>query len=153
MFVVLLRHGIAEPRGSRENDDERRLTPAGRRKMKEIAPALAKLFPDVDAIHSSPLPRALETATIVAKSYDLGVQTLDALKPGSDPDEVREFLDKSRVEKLILVGHEPHLSATMLHLTGMGGEMELKKGGCYGVRIEDGTARLEWMLPPRVLRL
>ena len=42
----------------------------------------------------------------------------------------------------------------MLDLTGMRShsEIELKKGGCYGIRVEDGAAHLEWMLPPRILR-
>ena len=44
------------------------------------------------------------------------------------------------------------LSVFLLTLTAMAGEIELAKGGCYGIRIEpDGTARLEWMLPPRAL--
>jgi hypothetical protein len=41
----------------------------------------------------------------------------------------------------------------MLALTGMTGEMELKKGGCYGVRIDAGGAgRLEWILRPRAMK-
>ena len=31
--------------------------------------------------------------------------------------------------------------------------IELKKGGCYGLRLTaDGNAHLEWMLPPRAMR-
>ena len=30
--------------------------------------------------------------------------------------------------------------------------LELKKGGCYGIRISGETAHLEWVLPPGVLR-
>jgi hypothetical protein len=43
----------------------------------------------------------------------------------------------------------------MLAITKMSsdGTIELKKGGCYGVRLfSDSSAQLEWMLPPRVLR-
>ena len=57
-FVVLLRHGIAEPHGSRP-DEERELTDEGRRKVKEIAVKLTEIFPDVDTIISSPLVRAV----------------------------------------------------------------------------------------------
>ena len=38
-------------------------------------------------------------------------------------------------------------------LTGLRGSgIALKKGGCYGIRIEDNRVQLEWLLPPRVLR-
>ena len=40
----------------------------------------------------------------------------------------------------------------MRKLTKIEGEFELKKGGCYGVRILESGARLEWFLRPRVLR-
>ncbi len=41
----------------------------------------------------------------------------------------------------------------MLALTGLTGQVELRKGGAYGVRIDAGGAgHLEWMLPPRAIR-
>ncbi len=42
----------------------------------------------------------------------------------------------------------------MLALTGTqsDGGIELKKGGCYGIRI-GARNTLEWLLPPRALRL
>ena len=58
------------------------------------------------------------------------------------------------VQFAIFVGHEPNLSEAMLDLTGMrsaDSEIELKKGGCYGIRIEGPSAHLEWMLPPGFL--
>lgn len=152
MDVILLRHGIAEPHGSRADDDARELTDEGRRKMKEIAPALAEIFPKAEAIYSSPLPRAMQTAEFVAKAYKLRVKKLDILRPGSDPGALREFLDAASEKNLICVGHEPHLSTAMLALTRMHGSIELKKGGCYRVRWAGGAGRLEWMLPPRALR-
>jgi len=154
MNVILLRHGIAEPHGTRADDDARVLTDRGKRKMKEIAPALAKLFPKAEAIYSSPLPRCTQTAEFVAKIYKMRVKKLDILRPGSDPDSLQKFLESASERNLIVVGHEPHLSATMLHLTGMraDGEIELKKGGCYRVRWSSGGGTLEWMLPPRAMR-
>ena len=61
----------------------------------------------------------------------------------------------SREERRVIdVGHEPTLSDDMAALVGIEpARVELKKGGCYGVRIApDGTATLEWLLSPRVLR-
>jgi phosphohistidine phosphatase SixA len=156
-FIVLLRHGIAEPHGARDDDDARILTKTGNRRMKQIGRGLAKLFPKAEAIYSSPLIRCIETAEWVERAYGSAVlmKTTDALKPGADVDAFRVLLNKIKARYIIFVGHEPNLSTTMLAITGLHSDstIELKKGGCYGLRIDaDGTAPLEWMLPPRVMR-
>ncbi|MGZ8709629.1 MAG: phosphohistidine phosphatase SixA, partial [Thermoanaerobaculia bacterium] len=54
--------------------------------------------------------------------------------------------------RAVIVGHEPVLTQGLRALVGVEG-IELKKGGCFGVRLlPDGTAVLEWVLPPRILR-
>jgi phosphohistidine phosphatase SixA len=156
-FIVLLRHGIAEPHGAREDDDARILTKTGNRRMKHIGRGLAEIFPKAEAIYSSALIRCIETAEWVEKAYGSAVhmKTTDALKPDATIDEFRTLLAGIKARHFICVGHEPHLSKTMRLMTKLqsGSAIELKKGGCYGVRIDaDGTAHLEWMLPPRVLR-
>ena len=156
-FVVLLRHGIAEPHGARPNDDERILTETGNRRMKQIGRGLAKIFPKAGVIYSSPLIRCVETAEWVEKAFhsSITVKTYSALKPDASVDDVRALISGSEAQRIICVGHEPNLSTVMLAVTGMSsdGGVELKKGGCYGLRFfDDGTAKLEWMLPPRTLR-
>ena len=153
-FIVLLRHGIAEPHGSRADDDARELTDTGRRRMKEIAEGLRAIFPKAETIHSSPLIRCTQTAEYVAKAYGwkLEVRLTEALRPGG---EAGAFIEQLSERRAICVGHEPGLSELMLAITRMHADraIELKKGGCYGIRIaEDGAAQLEWMLPPRALR-
>jgi phosphohistidine phosphatase len=152
-YVVLLRHGIAAPSGS-EPDETRELTDEGHRRMRQIARGFKRFFPKAEAIISSPLTRALQTATWVGKALDLGVATSDALRPDGDPAAVRALLAETSARRIILVGHEPSLTRTMLALTKMQGDLELKKGGCYAIRFEDSEdGRLVWMLPPRVLRV
>ena len=154
-FLVLLRHGIAEERSSTKTDDERELTDDGHRRMKEIARGLARLLPKAEAIVSSPLVRARQTAEWVARAYgrSIPIEGAHALAPGSDAARFRELLDGISARRAIFVGHEPTLSEFMLALTGMSGVIELKKGGCYGIRIDAvASAHLEWMLPPRALR-
>jgi len=156
-FIVLLRHGIAEPHGARENDDERVLTATGARRMKQIGRGLTKFFPKAEVIYTSPLIRCMQTAERVAKAYGSAtlLKTADALKPGTNTDDIRALIAASEAQHIICVGHEPSLSAAMLAITRMSsdGTIELRKGGCYGVRLlADGNARLEWMLRPRVLR-
>ena len=156
-FVVLLRHGIAEPHGARENDDERVLTATGKRRMKQIGRGLAKYFPKADVVYASPLIRCVQTAKRVVKAYGSAtpLEMSDTLKPGSDPEAIRALITSSEARHIICVGHEPTLSMAMLALTKMSsdGAIELRKGGCYGLRmLADGSARLEWMLRPRILR-
>jgi phosphohistidine phosphatase len=151
MFLILLRHGIAEEKGTKP-DEERELTEVGHKRMKQIARGLARVFPKAEVIISSPLVRARQTAEWVSKAYDLPIEFSDALAKDADVAQFRALVDGLTVQRAILVGHEPTLSAFMRALTGMQGEIELKKGGCYGVRVSGGAARLEWMLPPRVMR-
>ena len=148
-FLILLRHGIAEDATPEKNDLDRELTPKGRRRMEAIAAGLARVFPEAEAIYSSPAVRAIQTAQPVAKAYGLKIEKSDALAPGVSP---RELVDQVSVDFAIFVGHEPTLSALMQDLTDTRGQFELKKGGCYGIAFEGGSPRLEWMLSPRVLR-
>ena len=155
-FVVLLRHGIAEEAAPGQSDEDRELTAEGAMKMNDIARGLHELLPKVRVVYASPLVRAVQTAQRLQKRYGkkLALATTDALRPGTDPSEAMEIVRSSSDRRIILVGHEPHLTTTMLTWTGMR-EVEgltLKKGGCYGIRISGSDIALEWMLPPRVLR-
>ena len=155
-FIILLRHGIAEDRTPDKADEDRRLTETGKRRMKQIGRTLARLFPEAEAIYSSPLRRAIETSEAVGRAYggSLAIQKTDGLRPPASTADFRRLLAEGKTSSAIFVGHEPNLTEIMRDLTGMGAgvEIELKKGGCYGVAIDDDRARLEWMLPPRVLR-
>ena len=157
MLIILLRHGIAEDKGGKP-DEDRRLTREGNEKMKRVAKALAEMLPDADAIYSSPLVRAYETAEWVSKAYGgkLQIQTTPALAPGHDPAEFRDLLRRAGTKECAyFTGHEPHLTTLMLALTNMqsGGELSLKKGGCYGLELDDPAdpARLRFMLAPGLL--
>lgn len=157
-FVVLMRHGIAEDRTDAKPDEERALTDEGNDKMKGIGRGLAQLFPKAEVIYSSPLVRCVQTSLWLSKSYGdrIGVKTTHALVPSASPDDLRQLLDQLKEHRrIVVVGHEPTLSRDMASLTGMVGmyPFELKKGGCYGLRIPAGSsAMLEWVLTPRVLR-
>jgi phosphohistidine phosphatase len=156
-FIILLRHGIAEDPTADKKDEDRSLTAEGHARMKEIARGLEHLMPKVRAIYSSPLLRAVQTALWVSKAYRsrAAVTTTDALAPGATKKDFAGLIASIQEPRAILVGHEPTLSDNLRALVGLGRSrsVELKKGGCYGVRLNaDGTAVLEWMLPPRILR-
>ncbi|HEX9160971.1 MAG TPA: phosphoglycerate mutase family protein [Thermoanaerobaculia bacterium] len=156
-FIVLLRHGISEDAVEGKSDEERSLTSEGHARMKQIAKGLERAFPKALAIYSSPLLRSTQTALWVSKGYRsrVKVTTSDALRPGASTSEFRDFINELQDRRAIIVGHEPNLSTNMMKLIGLPGgrNVELQKGGCYGVRLRaDGTAVLEWLLSPRILR-
>jgi phosphohistidine phosphatase len=155
-FIVLLRHGIAEEASAEKKDEERGLTSQGHARMKEIAQGLERALPKAQAIYTSPLLRAVQTALWVSKGYKsrIKINTTDALAPGAAAKDFRALIDAITERRVIIVGHEPVLTRGLAALIGIdAAKLELKKGGCYGVRIlGDGTATLEWLLPPRMLR-
>jgi len=155
-FFVLLRHGIAEERSEGRNDEERSLTGKGNARMKEIGRALPVIVPKAEIIISSPLARCLQTSLWVAKGYGrkLKIESSDALKPMARPREFRTLIEKLSNRVVIFVGHEPNLTSIMKDITGSKiPNLELKKGGCYGVGLEGmGDGMLEWLLTPRILR-
>ncbi|HSP35755.1 MAG TPA: phosphoglycerate mutase family protein, partial [Thermoanaerobaculia bacterium] len=133
------------------------LTSDGHAEMKQIAKGLECAFPKALAIYSSPLVRAKQTALWIAKGYRsrVKVNTVEPLRPGASTASVRDFLEQVQERRTIIVGHEPSLSTIVMTLVGMPPAriFELKPGGCYGVRVHgDGSAVVEWLLSPRILR-
>jgi phosphohistidine phosphatase len=155
-FVILLRHGIAEEPSAEKKDEDRGLTAEGHTRMKQIARGLERAMPKAQAIYTSPLLRAMQTALWVSKGYDsrVNITTTDALAPAATKKQFTAFFKSIPEKRVILIGHEPNLTEALRVLTGLEGDgIELKKGGCYGVRLDaEGHGVLEWVLPPRVLR-
>jgi phosphohistidine phosphatase len=145
--LYLLRHGIAEDPKPGGTDRDRRLTPRGRVRMRAAAAGLRALVGKVDAIYTSPYPRAAETATIAAAALPKAPKprTLDDLVPDASPmDALRALRAIAKDERVMLVGHEPLLSGlAALLLTGSvdGARITLKKGGCMAVALHAPAPR------------
>src|SRR5690349_731843 len=156
MELYFLRHGIAEDEGpAGAGDAGRRLMEEGAQKMKEAARGVRRLGVRPDALISSPLARARQTAEIVARELDLEVRLAEALAPGCDVDRLLALLrEQPEARQVMVVGHEPDFSELIGALTG-GSKVQLKKGGLGRVdldALEAGTGTLVWLLPPRMLR-
>jgi broad specificity phosphatase PhoE len=65
--IYLVRHGQQDHRHKQDDKREGRLTPLGRRQARAVARRLRGL--PIDAVHSSPLWRAEETAHIIARQF------------------------------------------------------------------------------------
>jgi phosphohistidine phosphatase len=160
--LYVVRHGIAEDAAPSGRDADRRLTAAGRTKMRAAAVGLQALGVRFDAIVTSPLPRAAETAAILAAAQRDGPtpEPLPALAADSSPHTVvRALRPWAARSQLAVVGHEPTLSELCaLLLTGStsGVAIAMKKGMCVALDLDDapgrGRATLAWALTPRALR-
>ena len=90
MYLLVIRHGAAmekeEFARTGRSDDERPLTPAGKKEMARVARRLRGLIPKLDALTPSPLVRARETAAIVARAYRRKVDAATrSLEPEARP--------------------------------------------------------------------
>lgn len=157
MDLYFLRHGLADDRADwTDNDDARPLTKPGKKRMADEAKALVHLKLNLDAIITSPLVRARQTADIVAKHLDAqdGVVEDKRLAPGFNLSKLREIIhEHENAQALMIVGHEPDFSATVGELIGRA-NIVMKKGGLAYVNVTSTSpleGELVWLVPPKVL--
>lgn len=154
MQVMFFRHGIAEPHGPDGSDAARRLTADGVRKTREAAAGLARFADVPEAILTSPLTRAMQTAEIVGHALDLRPQIADVLAYGP-AEAVIEMLEGLALNTVMLVGHEPTFSECVERICTRGAEgfVQMKKAGCACVSYDPGReGRLLWLATPKMLR-
>lgn len=163
MELYLIRHGIAEEKGTGIPDEERQLTKEGRQKTEKVAQYLKKLDFKFDLILTSPLTRAAQTAEILIK-YGLANNLEESahLSPqGHIYTWVVEWLEPRNYpadRQLALVGHEPCLSdwASILIWGQAKGGILLKKAGMIGLKLPEnasplGCSQMFWLTPPKYL--
>lgn len=157
--LYLLRHGLAVPHGTPGiADDDRPLTSEGERRVRAIGRGLKRLKLKLVRIATSPLPRALKTAQIVAEALgdaDL-VEVVDELRAGQDASSIRTWLATREETRLMLVGHNPSLSDLLALLTTGDeklGYCELRKGGIAALTGDPrGLYKVDWIARPKLFR-
>ena len=149
MKLCFLRHGEADWPNWDKPDDERPLTERGRKEMNRVAKFLERLKFSADAILASPLPRASQTAEIVAKRLGIELKTDPALAHGFNLARLRRLLGKAESDCVMVVGHEPAFSEVIKELTG--GEIKLSKAGVALLEVNRGctSGKLLWLFPPK----
>jgi phosphohistidine phosphatase len=110
--LILVRHANAAPG---EPDALRPLTQEGLDVAQALGAQLGGLRPD--AVVSSPLLRARQTATPIAEVAGVELDLEPRLSPGATPDDIRTVAE-GRGELVVIVGHQPDLSAVVYALSG-----------------------------------
>ena len=150
MRLYFLRHGEADWPDWKKPDDERPLTKAGQKEVHEVAQFLARLKVRADLIITSPLPRASQTADIVAEHLKTRCQEEKMLAPGFRVEDLTRLRRKYPQQSLMLVGHEPDFTETIAALTG--GSVKLSKAGVALVDLNLRKGKLLWLIPPKIAK-
>ena len=156
--LFLLRHAIAVERAMPDfKDEERPLTPEGEEKMIEAVRGLKQIGWKFDALISSPLVRAWQSAELVKAHLPFRgkIESSEDLLPGRPIEPMLRKLAKRSESSFLLVGHEPTLSQWIGELLAAEGSFRLKKGGLCHLSVEPlqtPSAELIAFLPPKVLR-
>jgi len=117
--IYLVRHGDAVPEEEAGSDRDRWLSAKGREAARVLGRLLREQAITPDAILASPLPRAVQTAELLASAIDFldPIVSLRCLEPSAHPrvaaNEVR-----ARGASIVIVGHEPSISSLGAFLLG-----------------------------------
>lgn len=159
--LYFLRHAIAVPRGTEGvREEERPLTEAGREKIKKAAKGIRRLGVPIEAILSSPLTRAYQTAEIVAETLPTApeIEIEAELSPDGDLQKFLKKIKKRPETSFLLTGHEPSLSSWIEDLLGCErtASILMRKGALCHLEVDlyetPPHARMIFLLQPKILR-
>ena len=168
MNLSILRHASAGTR--RLNpllDVKRPLDKDGKHHCLHLAQILNAVKINFDLVVSSPLKRSLQTAQLVATEtgYESKILISNALAPSATFPQFQRLLHEcAKYENVLVVGHNPNLTAFLSQLLGgASGEDEgaaphvrLRKGTLARVTLEPnktrGVVTLQSLLDPRTVR-
>lgn len=155
MDLYVLRHAKAERVAPDGEDATRPLTQKGQRDARRLGRWMRDREVAPDLVATSPLVRAVETAALVLQGAPAPprLERWDELEPGGTVEGVLARLAASgEAEAVLVVGHEPLLSALVSSAVG-GGRFRLAKGalakvGGFG---PEATGEIEWIVTPAVI--
>lgn len=119
LLLIVVRHGRAEPKSSKIQDDERRLSAVGEADLRQnLAIAKGLAGRRADLVLSSPLVRAQESARIAMEIFETSRLEIEkSLLSDSEPYEVFKVLSVYReLACVVLVSHQPLVSRLLSSL-------------------------------------
>lgn len=159
MNIYFLRHASAGSRKANAAADElRALDPDGIQQCGVIGRALSAMDVKVEAVISSPLKRAIQTAELVAREigYKDKIESSDALRPEADYRAFQQLLQShAKTDEIMVVGHNPNLSEFLSLLISGGAShsaVDLRKGAIAKVPIDGNSSALQWCFTPKAVK-
>ncbi len=155
MEIILVRHAKAEKRRMEIEDDRRYVTKKGEEKFQKLLPELReKLHLPSERkviLWSSPALRALETAHILARNFQINISSVHDFIYEGDFEQLTQAIQTIDEETtLFIVGHQPYLNEWIYDLTGK--EEKIKKGNIISLKITSRNpleAKAQWMIIPQ----
>jgi phosphohistidine phosphatase len=155
--LYILRHASAGTR--RVNpliDTKRPLDKEGKQQCLLVGSFLNALHVQFDLVVSSPLKRALQTASLVGTEtgYDGKIQISESLSPSATTKDFEALTASlAKYENVLLVGHNPNLASFLASLLAPGRiNIRLRKGAIARVDYTRRPGVLHWLVDPRILR-
>lgn len=152
MDLYFLRHADAE-RAHPDGDDARRLTDAGIASLRAAAPLWRRLNLRPDAVLTSPLRRAVQTAELFSEAIRAPAPVVDdRLRPGATWADLADTLAPNpSAARVAFVGHEPDFSTIIAELTGAA-SVRMRKAALACVSFpgepEPGAGEIAWLIDP-----
>jgi phosphohistidine phosphatase len=154
MHLYVIRHAEAVPLGEQgiRHDEERPLTPTGEAQAEALSRAFGRLGVRLDALLTSPLVRARQTAERLA-TPSASLTECPSLSPGRKKRQVLDRVRETKGEAVGIVGHNPDLSELVGWLVGdKHAGIELDKSGvacvAFDGKASKGGGVLVWLVSP-----
>jgi phosphohistidine phosphatase len=159
MILYVMRHANAGlPRPNPLLDVKRGLVKEGKDQCILMARTLSALKVQIDAVISSPLKRALQTAQFVATElgHEAKIEVSQALAPDGSYTDFQALLNAHEgLDGILVVGHNPNLMQFISRLAtgnGTGANLRLRKGAIARFDLDRHPAQLQWLIDPRLAR-
>jgi len=155
MNIYLIRHGEAEKSSPDKSDEERELTFDGIQEVEKCSHLWKQHIYKLDLIFSSPLKRAIQTAEIIKKVFNVHNEVMkeaSLLNDGSTTD-ILNVVSAYGAEEIAMVGHQPDLAHHICRMSGKT-EINLKLPPATIAKISFkgrpviGEGKLEFLIPP-----
>ena len=168
MNLYILRHASAGTRRANPLIDIKRpLDKEGKQQCILVGSYLNALKVGFDVIVSSPLKRALQTASLVGTEtgYDAKIIVSEALTPAATVGAFEKLVASlSRYDNVLVVGHNPNIAVFLGAIIGANGvshmitgpsarpRIRLRKAAIARVDCSKRPGTLHWLVDPRILR-